>query len=107
MAIEPSASLPRCGAPFPPVGLVLVPVVAVLVFPQQTIVRAGIALEVGVVGPGAMYHDAFGSNLALGKNELVQILCYPLALQPARRTFRLLQAAFPLCPICIVALHKS
>ena len=107
MAIEPSASLPRCGAPFPPVGLVLVPVVAVLVFPQQTIVRAGIALEVGVVGPGAMYHDAFGSNLALGKNELVQILCYPLALQPARRTFRLLQAAFPLCPICIVVLHKS
>src|SRR5699024_5237838 len=40
------------GAHLPPVRLVLVPVVAVLVFPQQAIVRADIALEVGVVGPG-------------------------------------------------------
>ena len=42
----------------------LVPVIVVLVLSQQAIIRADIAFQPRVVGPGAMHHNALGGNLA-------------------------------------------
>ena len=51
------------GTNFPPVRLVLIPVVAVLVVPQLPVIRPYIALEVRVIRPGTVNHDPFRRDL--------------------------------------------
>ena len=48
---------------FPPVRLVLVPVVAVLVVAQLAVIRPHIALKVGIILPSTVYHDPFRRDL--------------------------------------------
>lgn len=67
-------------ADLPPAGFVLVPVVVVLVFSEQTVVGSDIAFEVGVIRTGRMYHDSFRrdgfTRLIAGivyKNQFAQV----------------------------------
>lgn len=49
-------------ADLPPAGFLLIPVVVVLILPQKAVVRADIAFQIRVVGPGRMYHDPLRGN---------------------------------------------
>ena len=61
-------------------GMIGVPVVAVLVFTQLSVIRADIALQPRIVGTGGMHHNALDSNLSASfvagvfrENEFVEI----------------------------------
>ena len=67
-------------ADFSAAGVIGVPVIAVLVFTEQTVIGTHIAFQIGVVRPGGMNHNALdGDGSAclvtgiFGKNQLMQI----------------------------------
>lgn len=49
---------------FSAAGMIGVPMVAVLVFAEQTIIRTHIAFEVRVIGTRGMNHDALNRNFS-------------------------------------------
>ena len=64
----------------PTVRRVLVPVVVILIFSEQPVVRTDIAFQIRIVRAGGMHHDAFRRNNSarlvagvVGKNEFMQV----------------------------------
>ena len=53
-------------ADFPPIGVEGVPVIAILVFAKQTIIRPHIPFEIWVVGAGGMNHNPFDGYFPAG-----------------------------------------
>ncbi len=96
-AAVPSAHIPRqglvCGngavsqlsnktvdADLTAVRRILVPMIVVLVFAEQSVIRADVTFEVGIVRPGGMHHNALRRNGAarlvagvVRQNEFMQI----------------------------------
>ncbi|MPN15793.1 hypothetical protein SDC9_163129 [bioreactor metagenome] len=72
-------------ADLPSVRRVLVPVVVVLVFAEQSVVGADVAFEVGVIRPSGMHHDALwrdgAARLVAGvvrENKFMQVHLFVL-----------------------------